>query len=298
MGGKSICFVNLKGGVGKSTLSVAFAEYLAFVKKQRLLFIDGDPQTNSTAMLVGFDQARTLDRKRKTLYDFIRTILGGAKRINISKFIENPVSNITKESEGSISLLGSTIRFADYENLLLKAVANDNLSTGRLHSRVGRGIDKLEAFAVDAYDWVIVDVPPSSGIQARLVMRLARHAAIPTTPDPLSAHGVNFVVDRMRRHQLRTNPLCVIISKFRRQSDTARKFRKAMEGRESPPVDETWPALSQVVVPESATLQRISDFGDPENRPKSFRTKYQDQAGLIAQMSQEILSMVETSNRT
>lgn len=48
-----ISIINLKGGVGKTTTTVAMAEILAGQFEKRVLVIDLDPQTNSTTMLIG-----------------------------------------------------------------------------------------------------------------------------------------------------------------------------------------------------------------------------------------------------
>ena len=48
-----IAFINLKGGVGKTTTADAIGSMLAVVKRQRVLMIDLDPQTNLTTMLIG-----------------------------------------------------------------------------------------------------------------------------------------------------------------------------------------------------------------------------------------------------
>ena len=44
--------INLKGGVGKTTLTLALAHYLAGEHGKRVLVIDLDPQTNATIALV------------------------------------------------------------------------------------------------------------------------------------------------------------------------------------------------------------------------------------------------------
>jgi len=296
MSQNSVCFINLKGGVGKSTLSVAFAEYLAFVKSKKVLLIDGDPQCNSTAMLVGPEVAQRLDRGHRTLFDLIRTVLDGGRSIDAIQFVKTSVSNIQAEGEGSVSLVPSTIRFADWENLLLRSLAEDELTPGALHERVRRAIDRLEQQTTDQFDWVIVDCPPSFGNQSRLVMRLARYAVIPTTPDPLACHGTNFVLESLRRYHLRTMPACIVITKYRQQSETARKFKDAMLRKEDPPVEERWPAVLQTVIPEAASLQKISDFGAFDPFPKTFKQKYADKTEAIAAMSEEILRIVQSYN--
>src|SRR5579883_3313849 len=48
-----ISTINLKGGVGKTTTTVAVAEMLSGCFFKRVLLIDLDPQTNATAMVIG-----------------------------------------------------------------------------------------------------------------------------------------------------------------------------------------------------------------------------------------------------
>jgi len=208
------------------------------------------------------------------------------------------VSNISKVCPGSISLVPSTIRFTGYEHFVIREMTKHNKTSDAIHGSVSKIVGKLERYCIEAYDWVIVDAPPSFGMQARLVMRLARHAVIPTTADPLSGHGVSHVVDRLRRHRLRTRPLCVVISKFRQQSDTARQFRSAAKKRENPPVGLNWPQLLRSVIPEGASLQRIADYGQFNPKPGSVREKYRDKAAVVAQMSEEIIQLIEAKSET
>lgn len=254
--------------------------------------IDGDPQCNATSMLVGPEEAQRLDRNHRTLYDLIRTTLVGSESIAVHRFTKNLASNIQMDGEGSVSLVPSTIRFADWENLLLRELAGDELTPGHLHTRVRRAIDRVEQQTTEEYDWVVVDCPPSFGNQARLVMRLARHAVIPTTADPLACHGTNFVIESLRRYNLRTVPTSVVISKYRQQSETARRFKEAMIERRDPPVVEKWPKVLETVIPEAAALQKVSDFTAFDPFPRSFRQKYGNMAVVVREMCDELLRVV------
>src|SRR6266481_4613837 len=62
-----ISFINLKGGVAKTTTSVAVAEVLAGVHRKHVLFIDLDPQTNATINLIGEDEWKKRDDAGLTL---------------------------------------------------------------------------------------------------------------------------------------------------------------------------------------------------------------------------------------
>ena len=56
MPAKVVSFINLKGGVGKSTLSMLTAEYLYFHSHKRVLAIDIDSQANLTYAMVPSDR--------------------------------------------------------------------------------------------------------------------------------------------------------------------------------------------------------------------------------------------------
>ncbi|MDQ9182328.1 ParA family protein [Cronobacter sakazakii] len=47
-----ISFINMKGGVGKTTLCVGIAEYLANYMHKNVLVIDIDPQFNATQSIL------------------------------------------------------------------------------------------------------------------------------------------------------------------------------------------------------------------------------------------------------
>ena len=47
-----ISFVNMKGGVGKTTLAVNVADFLAKRHSKKVLLVDMDPQFNATQCLM------------------------------------------------------------------------------------------------------------------------------------------------------------------------------------------------------------------------------------------------------
>lgn len=52
---KVISFVNMKGGVGKTTLAVNMADFLSYRYAKKVLLIDVDPQFNATQCLLNGD---------------------------------------------------------------------------------------------------------------------------------------------------------------------------------------------------------------------------------------------------
>lgn len=68
-----ISFVNMKGGVGKTTLSVNVADFLVKRHSKKVLFIDMDPQFNATQCLIkGSDYMEYIQEGGTTVVDIFR----------------------------------------------------------------------------------------------------------------------------------------------------------------------------------------------------------------------------------
>ncbi len=71
--------INLKGGVGKTTLTLALAHYLAAEHSRRVLVIDLDPQTNATIAMVNERRWRERDQTGQTLYQLFKDQLDNTR---------------------------------------------------------------------------------------------------------------------------------------------------------------------------------------------------------------------------
>jgi chromosome partitioning protein len=90
-----ISFMNMKGGVGKTTLAVNIAYGLAYFHQKNVLLVDSDPQFNATQSLMTDRayMAHLNDASKGTLKDIflpkrpgpVNTVTGMAKGINKSK---------------------------------------------------------------------------------------------------------------------------------------------------------------------------------------------------------------------
>ena len=75
--GVVVSFINLKGGVGKSTLAMVTAEYMYFPYKKRVLIIDLDSQANLTYAMVKSDSITELSKTGSSIYKLFRSALDG-----------------------------------------------------------------------------------------------------------------------------------------------------------------------------------------------------------------------------
>ena len=114
---KVISFINMKGGVGKTTLAVNVADILVKDYRKKVLIIDMDPQMNATQYSLPDKQVDSILRdKSKSSYAFLspeyntNSVLEEIKPIDLKKFLF--------KIEGSFDIIPSSL---DIMNVNLSA---------------------------------------------------------------------------------------------------------------------------------------------------------------------------------
>ena len=115
-----LSFINLKGGVAKTTTSVAVAEILAKEHRKHVLFIDLDPQTNATVNLIGEEEWKKRDAEGRTLSQLFKDKLRpeSPPKFDIEQSIVRSVSRQSMAESLGSDLLPSSIEFIDIQEKL------------------------------------------------------------------------------------------------------------------------------------------------------------------------------------
>lgn len=98
MSAKVVSIINLKGGVGKSTLTMMLGEFLSFRFSQDVLLIDMDAQANLSYCMLPEREIQRQEREERTIYHLFQKALRD-EELNISEFVTQPplvVSNIAR----------------------------------------------------------------------------------------------------------------------------------------------------------------------------------------------------------
>lgn len=166
--GKTICVVNQKGGVGKTTTAINLSAYLA-AEGHPTLLVDMDPQGNASSGL-GFQ------RPRKTIYE----VLLGDYTLS---------STIVKTNVEKLDLVPSDIRLSGAE-----------LELASMERRESRARAALETVR-DQYDFILIDCPPSLNMLTVNALTAAQSVIIPVQCEYYALEGLTTLMQTIQRVQ-------------------------------------------------------------------------------------------------
>ena len=225
-----ISTINLKGGVGKTTTTVAMAEILSAEFGKRVLVVDLDPQTNATVMLIGDQRWGELNEEGRTLAQLFKDALvdeSSDRKFDLNSTLVRGVSNV--DAVRTVDLLPSSIDLIDVQDRLA------SMSPGRYYSNVPTDILRRAILPIiDDYDYVLIDCPPHLGIITFNGLRISTGFIIPTIPDVLSTYGIPQIITRVKDFSTNIGEeievMGIAITKFRAQSglhkNTVRRWRR------------------------------------------------------------------------
>jgi chromosome partitioning protein len=182
---KIISFINLKGGVGKTTLTVNIASILAKVHSKKVLVVDLDPQTNATVSLISQTEWEKVNLRKQTLYHLFNDKINSGSDFDLGKAIIKNVANIQ-----NLNLLPSSLNLVEIQDRITEIGSKSFVSH----------IDVLKTEltpVIDDYDYILIDCPPNLGAITLNGIIMSNYYVIPTTPDILSKIGISLITNRI-----------------------------------------------------------------------------------------------------
>jgi chromosome partitioning protein len=178
----TIAIMNAKGGVGKSTLTMAMAETLSIYHKKRVLVVDGSGELSLSLMMTSPQElAKTQQGERTMVSWFCHEALEG-RRTSWRNYVSGPVSDI--EDARTVHLMAGDMDLP----LLEREIAARRLE-GSVQVLMRRMMQEVRA----QYDIVLVDCAPGNSLIADCWLREADYQIMPVKPDMLGARSVDYL---------------------------------------------------------------------------------------------------------
>ncbi|MFV0298066.1 MAG: ParA family protein [Hyphomicrobiaceae bacterium] len=178
----TIAVMNAKGGVGKSTLTLALAETLAVYHRKRILLIDADGQMSLSLMLMPVERLNALRDSGKTLTDILAGTLPGGHPLPWKACVAESVGDV-EEAEGLFLIPG---------NMDLPLVERGLAKDGDMR-HVRAVCRTMLQEASQHVDMVIVDCAPGISVTTECWLRECNWHLVPVRPDVLAIGGVQYV---------------------------------------------------------------------------------------------------------
>ncbi|HEB97861.1 MAG TPA: ParA family protein [Sedimenticola thiotaurini] len=172
--GRIVCIANQKGGVGKTTTAVNLAASLAMMQ-QRVLLMDLDPQGNAT-MGCGVDK-HSLERSSCDVL-----------------LAEAQLQEAVVEAPAGFDVLPANADLTAAEVGLMSAPLRDR--------RLALALDGTR----DAYDYLVIDCPPSLNMLTVNALVAANGVIIPLQCEYYALEGLSALIGTIRQIQSTRNP--------------------------------------------------------------------------------------------
>ena len=230
--GRIIAIANQKGGVGKTTTAINLSACLA-EKGQKVLAIDMDPQGNMSSGL-GLDK----NSVEKTIYDLI---IG-----------ESEVEEVLqKNALENLDILPA--------NVDLSAAEIELIGIDEKEYIVKKTIEKIK----DAYDYVIIDCPPSLSMLTINAMTTADSVLVPIQCEYYALEGLSQLIHTVELVKERLNPVLeiegVVFTMYDARTNLSLQVVENVK-------DNLQQNIYKTIIPRNIRLAEAPSYGMPINQ--------------------------------
>jgi chromosome partitioning protein len=197
--GYVIATANMKGGVGKTTITVNLATCLAKNHGKRVLVLDLDSQISATLSLMSPLEFAKRRKHRKTFRYLIDQVINPEENANlkIQDIVQSQVCNLP-----GLDLLPGDIdlydEFVVSEMLHQQAVALGEQDFETVWNRFERVlINNILKPVRDEYDFILLDCAPGYNLMTRSALAASDFYILPAKPEPLSVVGIQLLERRI-----------------------------------------------------------------------------------------------------
>ena len=257
--GKIISMINLKGGVGKTVLTINIAKMLVQKFNKKVLIIDLDAQMNATMQLIATNEWEYINSKGETLFELFNSAINARGYLDINSIIKRNVQEVD-----GLDLIPSSIQMINIES----QINTYGMSWYTNYFNILRSY--LESMGVrEQYDYVLIDCPPTLGMITLNGIYTSDAYLIPVLPHEFSIMSAQMLIRQIEDFKIRTNYWDIqlggiIINRvnYRREKDN--RIIRELE----------WGELGKYVmhpfVPEKASYNLLNGFDEYRSRENTI----------------------------
>lgn len=276
--GKVISIINMKGGVGKTTLWIGLADLLADQGKS-ILLIDADPQFNATQAMLDYYKKINSDGehnyytleilpKVKTIYRLFKP------QIDMSQAYSTPTSDeIIVNLKDNLDMLCGDL------NLVLVNKSNDNRYVKRIRNFIEDNDLK------EKYDYIFIDCPPTLTIYTDSALMASDYYLIPNRIDRYSIVGIDSLQKAVSSliNEERIQLKCIGLVYTMIDNDISPKQRAIKENFESKSVVNNLDIFSSIM-----TTAKNIQIGKSGTIPTQYKKPKEDMEAICAELLKKL----------
>jgi len=260
-----VSLINMKGGVGKTTLATQIAWYAVRQMDKKGLLIDLDPQANASQSVMSPQTWVTyLENGGLTVADIFEqftptgTASGSPKKLDLSKVIHN---RVTYKDGSFLHIVPSRLELSW---TLRNPTAKETL--------LARFLAKVE----ERYDLIIIDCSPTDSILTDAAYHCSRYVLVPIRAEFLASIGfplLNRSINAFRmRHEDSVIEVCGLVFNDFVRGNEKREHKLSRKDVKEKATQNGWYVFDNDI-PHSDSYYRAARDGMPIDRTKGTHGK-------------------------
>lgn len=232
----TVSLINMKGGVGKTTLAFNLAWYCAWQANMKVLAVDLDPQSNLSQYLMGAkNYLAYMDAQRPTIVEvFEQFSPPRTSKASPTPLVASEVIHSLREWDdgSSLSLVPSRLELA----WTLKNPTDKSELLPQFLAEVERD-----------YDLIVIDCAPTESILTSAAYRSSRYIVVPVKPEFLATIGLPLLARSLEefrlRHKHQTLEMAGIVFNDKRRIAAPPEQRSSMKDIKRAAEQYGWPVF-------------------------------------------------------